>query len=124
MMERHCEPEERNLFPTLEKPLNGLVECLMLIYTAESMAPDDREKSLEYWHRELGKTWAFLMKHERKYLSYLHEKEISDMPIRHSPQSDETLKSMILVRERYMTYIEAKLELLRGRRQNSFLLRA
>ncbi|HWK04888.1 MAG TPA: hypothetical protein VNS58_14705 [Puia sp.] len=118
------EQEEIGFFKTLESQFGGLVEYFTLIYTAELFIPEDSSKRMEYWNRELGKAWNFLMKHEKFYLSYkagLTEDAVNEMT---DPGSNGSLAAMIIAREKYMEYIQEKLAALRGRRQNCLLMRA
>jgi hypothetical protein len=118
------EQEKRWVLKTLKPQFSGWVEYFTLIYTAELFVPEDLAKKLEYWNRELGKTWNFLMKHEGFYLSYNQGlmQETSDDCRTHC--SDSNLVAMVMSREKYMEYIQEKLTELRSRRHNIFLLRA
>ena len=118
------EQERRWVLKTLKPQFSGWVEYFTLIYTAELFVPDDLANKMEYWNRELGKTWNFLMKHEGFYLSY-KEKLVQESPDdRRTDGSNNNLAAMIMAREKYMEYIEDKLTELRSRRQNYLLLRA
>ena len=118
------EQEEIGFFKTLESQFGGLVEYFTLIYSAELFIPEDPTKRMEYWNRELGKAWNFLMKYEKFYLSYkrgLTEDAVNDMA---DLGSNGSLAAMIIAREKYMEYIQEKLTSLRGRRHNSLFQRA
>ena len=118
------EEEERWFFETLKPQFSGLVEYFTLIYTAELFIPEDPAQKMAYWSRELGKTWNFLMKHERFYLSYkwgLTQEAADD---KGSIGSSGNLAAMIISREKYMEYVQDKLAELRGRHQHSLFLRA
>jgi hypothetical protein len=118
------EQEKRWVLKALKPKFSGWVEYFTLIYTAELFVPGDLINKLEYWNRELGKTWNFLMKHEEFYLSYKGTPVQETSADRRTAGSDNNLAAMIMAREKYMEYIQDKLTELRGRRQNSLLLRA
>ena len=118
------EQEKRWVLKTLKPQFSGWVEYFTLIYTAELFVPEDLARKMEYWNRELGKTWNFLMKHEGFFLSY-NQGLMQEAPDDNSTcRSDSNLAAMVMARDKYMEYIQEKLTELRGRRQNSFLLRA
>ena len=118
------EQERRWVLKTLKPQFSGWVEYFTLIYTAELFVPKDLAKKMEYWTRELGKTWNFLMQNEGFYLSYNQGlmQEAPDDSRTHC--SEGNLAAMVMARDKYMEYIQEKLTELRGRRQNSLLLRA
>jgi hypothetical protein len=118
------EQEERWFFKTLKPQFSGLVEYFTLVYTAELFIPEDPARRMEYWNRELGKTWKFLMKHEEFYLAYKRGLTQETPDDKRTSGSYGNLAAMIIAREKYMEYIQGKLTELRGRRQNSLLLRA
>lgn len=127
MIENYSFTDEREkdwVLATLKPQFGGWVEYFTLVYTAELFVSEDLAQKIEYWSRELGKTWNFLMKHEGFYLSYkgrlLHEAPDD----KRTAGSKNNLAAMIMAREKYMEYIQDKLTELRGRRQNSLLLRA
>ena len=118
------EQEKLWVINTLKPRFSGLVEYFTLIYTAELFIPGDPANRLEYWVRELGKTWNFLMEHEEFYLSY----KCGNM--QEAPEDMKTvgsygnLAAMIIAKDKYMEYVQGKLAELRGRRQHSLFLRA
>ena len=118
------EQEKDWVLTTLKPQFGGWVEYFTLIYTAELFVPEDLAQKIEYWSRELGKTWNFLMKHERFYLSYKGRLMQVAPDDKRTAGSKNNLAAMIMVREKYMEYIQDQLTELRGRRQNSLLLRA
>jgi hypothetical protein len=118
------EEEERWFLKTLKPQFSGLVEYFTLIYTAELFSPEGPAPKMEYWNRELGETWNFLMKHEGFYLSYKRGLLQEATDDKRTPDSDSNLAAMIIAREKYMEYIQDKLTELRDRRQNSIFLRA
>jgi hypothetical protein len=118
------EREKHWVLTTLKPKFSGWVEYFTLIYTAELFVPEDPAKKMEYWTRELGKTWNFLMKHEEFYLSYKGKLSQEAPDDERTAGSDNNLAAMIMARDKYMEYIQDKLTELRGRRQNCLLLRA
>ncbi len=118
------EEEERWFFKTLKPQFGGWVEYFTLIYTAELFIPEDPAKKIEYWNRELGKTWNFLMLHEGFYLSYKRGLTQEAADDKRTPGSYSNLAAMIMAKEKYMEYIQEKLTELRGRHQHSLFLRA
>jgi hypothetical protein len=118
------EQEKGWVLTTLKPLFGGWAEYFTLIYTAELFVPEELAKKILYWNRELGKTWNFLMGHEKYYLSYkgkLVQDAIDDGRI---AGSDNTLAAMIMAKAKYMEYVQDKLTALRSRRQNYLLLRA
>jgi hypothetical protein len=103
---------------------NEGLEYSTLIYTAELFVPEGPDEKMFYWTRELGKTWDFLMKHEKFYLSYKQTLTQEPPDDERTAGYDNNLAAMIMARDKYMEYIQEKLTELRGRRQNSLLLRA
>jgi uncharacterized protein YbcC (UPF0753/DUF2309 family) len=103
---------------------NECLEYTTLVYTAELFVPEDPDEKMFYWTRELGKTWNFLMRHEEFYLSYKRTLAQEPPDNDRTTASDNGLAAMIMARDKYMEYIQGKLTELRGRRQNSLLLRA
>jgi hypothetical protein len=96
-----------------------------LIQAAESLVPVNAERRMEYWYRELGKTWRFLMEHEAQYMAYMREKGApgnADLAGAGQPAGD--LRNMIVVRVGYLAYAQEKLNELRSRWQNNFFMRA
>jgi len=118
------EEEEQWFFRKLQPDFGGLVEYFTLVYTAELYIPQDPDKRMEYWSRELGKTWNFLMRHEKFYLSYVRG-ATGDIPeYKDNPASYGALAAKIVAGERYMVYIQDKQAGLRHRRQNFIFMRA
>jgi hypothetical protein len=103
---------------------NECLEYSTLIYTAELFVPEDPAEKMFYWTRELGKTWSFLMKYEEIYLSYKRALTQEAPDDERTAGSDNYLAGMIMARDKYMEYIQNKLTELKGRQQNSLLLRA
>jgi hypothetical protein len=127
MIDNYSFTDEREkcwVLTTLKPKFSGWVEYFTLIYTAELFMPEELAQKIEYWNRELGKTWNFLMKREGFYLSYKEGLMQDAADDRKIAGSDSNLAAMIMAREKYMEYIQEKLTELRGRRQNSLLLRA
>jgi hypothetical protein len=118
------EGEKRWVLITLKPLFSGWGEYFTLIYTAELFVPEDPAKKMEYWNRELGKTWNFLMKHEKFYLSYKGKLSQEAPDDGRTAGFDNNLAAMIMAKAKYMEYVQDKLTELRGRRQNSLLLRA
>ncbi len=101
--------EEHWFFKTLQPQFTGLVEYFRLIYTAELFVSVDPAKGTEYWNRELGKTWQFLMKYESFYLGYKKGQVPNDPAYNNDLLSYSNLAAMIVAREKYMEYIQQKL---------------
>jgi hypothetical protein len=101
-----------------------------LIQAAESLVPGDADRRMEYWHRELGKTWSFLMEHEDHYMAFIRGKDVpgkvdpGGADRRTGHLADSGLRDMIVARVGYIEYAQGRLTELRSRRQNSFFLRA
>jgi hypothetical protein len=110
----------------MQSTLHELVEYLAIVHMAESLAPVQRDKCLEYWHHELARTWRFLMMHEQDYLAYLKQK--SPIPEKAIAvtwlHSSEDLRTRIIICDRYMSYIQDKLDGLRMHRRYHFAMRA
>jgi len=114
------EYERRLFFTTWQPKICGLVEYFRLVYTAELLVLADPARQMEYWNRELGKTWQFLMKHEAFYLSYKQglPRKASGYPNNLPAYSD--LATLIVAREKYMEYLRAKLALVREPRRQVY----
>jgi hypothetical protein len=118
------EQEKHWISKTLKPHFNGWVEYFTLVYTAGLFVPEEHSKKMLYWTRELGKTWNFLMIHEEFYLSY-RGKLIQEIPDDGNVLSGNiNLAAAVMAKKRYMEYVQDKLAELRGRLQNSLLVRA
>jgi hypothetical protein len=118
------EEEKRWVLNVLKPQFSGLAEYFTLVYTAELFIPEDPANRLQYWARELGKTWNFLEKQGESFPAFGRGINREALIGKETGDFDVYLAAMIIAREKYLEYILEKLIQLRGCRQNSLFFRA
>jgi len=85
---------------------------------------------MEFWGRELRRTWSFLMDHEAEYIAWLMDngrlKHPAGAVARKQTQSGSVteIRQFIEAGVGYFEYVQGKLDQLRSVSLNSYFLRA